>query len=130
MRRQRCCHGGRVKLSLLNSADYLSRSEGRGQGLRHKLCFLRVLSSNLDLYYGHKAQEMLLTNVSDTIHADSLALIALNIETTITRLCHRARNVKHFDFGLTCDVTGDPEVIKHLFSLDSFSRVFKCRLNF
>ena len=30
--------------------------------------------------YGHKAQEMILTNVSDTIHADSLALFALNIE--------------------------------------------------
>ena len=35
---------------------------------------------DLDLYYGHKAQEMLLKNVSDTIHADSLALFALNIE--------------------------------------------------
>ena len=23
-----------------------------------------------DLYYGHKAQEMILTDVSDTIHAD------------------------------------------------------------
>ena len=35
---------------------------------------------DLDLYYGHKAQEMILTDVSDTIHADSLALFALNIE--------------------------------------------------
>ena len=34
----------------------------------------------LDLYYGHKAQEMILTDVSDTIHADSLALFAFNIE--------------------------------------------------
>ena len=34
---------------------------------------------DLDLYYGHKAQEMILTNVSDTIHADSLPLFALNI---------------------------------------------------
>ena len=34
---------------------------------------------DLDLYYGHKAQEMILTDVSDTIHADSLALFALNI---------------------------------------------------
>ena len=33
-----------------------------------------------DLYYGHKAQEMILTDVSDTIHADSLALCTLNIE--------------------------------------------------
>ena len=31
----------------------------------------------LDLYYGHKAQEMILTDVSDTIHADSLALFSL-----------------------------------------------------
>ena len=35
---------------------------------------------DLDLYYCHKAQEMILTDVSDTIHADSLALFALNIE--------------------------------------------------
>ena len=35
---------------------------------------------DLDLYYGHKAQEMILTDVSDIIHADSLALFALNIE--------------------------------------------------
>ena len=35
---------------------------------------------DLDLYYGHKAQEMILTDVSDTIHADSFALFALNIE--------------------------------------------------
>ena len=35
---------------------------------------------DLDLCYGHKAQEMILTDVSDTIHADSLALFALNIE--------------------------------------------------
>ena len=35
---------------------------------------------DLDLYYGHKAQEMILTDVRDTIHADSLALFALNIE--------------------------------------------------
>ena len=34
---------------------------------------------DLDLYYGHKAQEMILTDVSDTIHADSLALFVLNI---------------------------------------------------
>ena len=35
---------------------------------------------DLDLYYGHKAQEMIVTDVSDTIHAGSLALCALNIE--------------------------------------------------
>ena len=31
-------------------------------------------------YYDHKAQEMMVTNVSDTIHADSLALFVHNIE--------------------------------------------------
>ena len=31
-------------------------------------------------YYGHKAQEMILTDVSDTIHDNSLALFALNID--------------------------------------------------
>ena len=36
--------------------------------------------NDLGLYHGHKAQEMILTDVSDTIHADSLALFALNIE--------------------------------------------------
>ena len=35
---------------------------------------------DLDLYYGHKAQEMILTDVSDTIHADLFALFALNID--------------------------------------------------
>ena len=35
---------------------------------------------DLDLYYGHKAQEMILTAVCDTINADSLAFFALNIE--------------------------------------------------
>ena len=42
--------------------------------------FHLVTWDDLDLYYGHKAQEMILTDVSDTIHADSLALFALNIE--------------------------------------------------
>ena len=42
--------------------------------------FHLVTWDDLDLYYGHKAQEMILTDVSDTIHADSLALFELNIE--------------------------------------------------
>ena len=41
--------------------------------------FHLVTWDDLDLFYGHKAQEMILTDVSDTIHADSLALFALNI---------------------------------------------------
>ena len=42
--------------------------------------FYLVTWDDLDLYHGHKAQEMILTDVSDTIHADSLALFTLNIE--------------------------------------------------
>ena len=42
--------------------------------------FHLVTGDDLDLYYGHKAQEMILTDVSDIIHADPLALFALNIE--------------------------------------------------
>ena len=62
---------------------------------------------------------MLLKNVSDTIHADSLALFALNIEILHADV-HQARNVKHFDFYLTCDVTGDPEVMKICFPSEVF----------
>ena len=32
--------------------------------------FHLVTWDDLDLYYSHKAQEMILTDVSDTIHAD------------------------------------------------------------
>ena len=42
--------------------------------------FHMVTWDDLDLYYGHKAQDMILTDVSDTFHADSLALFALYIE--------------------------------------------------
>ena len=54
----------------------------RSSKSRNKLfdLFHLVTWDDLDLYYGHKAQEMILTDVSDTIHADSLALFALNIE--------------------------------------------------
>ena len=41
--------------------------------------FYLVTWDDLDLYYGHKAQLMILKNVRDTIHADSLALFELNI---------------------------------------------------
>ena len=72
---------------------------------------------------------MILTNVRDTIHADSLALFEVNIYIHFARRCHQARKVEYFYFDLTCDVTVDPEVIT-LFSVNSFSRAFKCRLNF
>ena len=42
--------------------------------------FHLVTWDDLDLYYGHKAQKMILTDVSDTLHTDSLALFLLNIE--------------------------------------------------
>ena len=42
---------------------------------------------DLDLYYVHKAQKMMLTNVSNAIHADSLALFALNIK-IVPAKCH------------------------------------------
>ena len=42
--------------------------------------FHLVTWDDLELYYGHKTQKMILTDVSDTIHADSLTLFALNIE--------------------------------------------------
>ena len=42
--------------------------------------FHLVTWDDLDLYYGHKAQEMILADVSDTIHADSLVLFAHDIE--------------------------------------------------
>ena len=57
--------------------DDLSRSKSRNFLFD---LFHLVTWDDLDLYYGHKAQEMLLTDVIDTIHADSLALFTLNIE--------------------------------------------------
>ena len=42
--------------------------------------FHLMTGDDLDMYYGYKAQKMILTDVIDTIHADSLALFALNIE--------------------------------------------------
>ena len=66
-----------------NSAKVLPRVWWRYcWNIRHFLfdLFHLVTWDDLDLYYGHKAQEMILTDVSDTIHADSLALFALNIE--------------------------------------------------
>ena len=57
---------------------------------------------------------MILRYVRDTIHADSLTLFELNIE-ILPRRCHQGRKVEHFEFDLTCDVTGDPEVIEIYF---------------
>ena len=59
---------------------------------------------DLDLYYGHKAQEMILTDVSDTIHADSLALFALNIEILLADVTKPEKS------KMTCDVISDLRV--------------------
>ena len=45
--------------------------------------FYLLTWDDLDLYYVYKAQKMILTDVSDTIHADSLALFALDIESLL-----------------------------------------------
>ena len=45
------------------------------------------------------------------------------------RRCHEARNVEHFDFDLTCDVTRDPEVNKICFPSTVF-QVFQMPFEF
>ena len=52
------------------------------------------------MYYGHKTQEMILTNVSDTIHAYSLGLFAFNIEILLADVT-KPEMSKIFDFDLT-----------------------------
>ena len=52
---------------------------------------------------------MILTDVSDTIHADSLALFALNIEILLADVT-KARKVENSDFDLTCDVISELQV--------------------
>ena len=52
---------------------------------------------------------MIPTDVSDTIHADSLALFALNIEILLADVT-KPRKVEHSDFDLTCDVISDLRV--------------------
>ena len=65
--------------------------------------FYLVTWDDLDLYHGPKAQEMILTDVNDTIHADSLVLFALNIEILLADVT-KPEKVENFDFDLTCDV--------------------------
>ena len=70
--------------------------------------FLPVTWDDLDLHYGRKAQEMILTDVSDTIHADSLALFALNIEILLADVTKPEKSKILTD--LTCDVISDLRV--------------------
>ena len=92
--------------------------------------FYLVTWDDLDLYYGHKAQEMLLKNVSDTIHADSLALFALSSKFYSIR--NFTPSPKCQTFWLWPDLWCPwwPRDQWNLFSFDSFSMDFECRLNF
>ena len=47
----------------------------------------------------------MLTNVRDTIHADSLTLLALNIKILLAYVTNP--EVKHSNLSLTCDVIND-----------------------
>ena len=76
--------------------------------------FHLVTWDDLDLYCGHKAQEMILTDVSDTIHADSLALFALNIEILLADV---AKPEKSKILTLTWPVTS---------SVTSGSNIWRC----
>ena len=44
-----------------------------------------------------------------------ISWLCLFLHRNFARRCHQARNVEHFDFDLTCDVTRDPEVNKICF---------------
>ena len=48
-----------------------------------------------------------MTNVGDTLHADSLALFALNIDILLADQSKPEQSVEHFDFDLTFDIIDD-----------------------
>ena len=64
---------------------------------------------------------MILKNVRDTIHADSLALIELNIAILLADVTKPEKS--NILTGLTCDVTLDPDVNKICFPLTVFPRL-------
>ena len=66
----------------------------------------------------HKAHEMVLTNVRDTIHADSLELFALNIEILLADATKPEKSNIPTRLDLTCDV------ITHQWHLGQFSHHF------
>ena len=91
-----------------------SKNTYRSSKSRFFYLFYLVTWDDLDLCYGHKAQEMLLTNVSDTIHADSLALFALNIEILLAAVTKpEMSNILTLTWPVASLVT--PEVIKICF---------------
>ena len=68
------------------------------------------------------------TNVRDTIHANSLALFELNSEILLTDVTKPEKsNTLALTWPVTSPVT--PRSLSSIFH-DSFSRVFKCHLNF
>ena len=84
---------------------------------------------------------MTLTCIMVTKHRKCYLKLSVILSMPIHWLCSRLTskyytpmspnsNVKHFDFDLICDVTGDREVIKICFPSTVFPGLSKCRLNF
>ena len=74
---------------------------------------------DLDLYYGHKAQELIFTNVSDTIHADSMALFVLNNEILLADVTKpEMSNILTFTWPVTSLVI--PRSLKFVFHRQFF----------
>ena len=68
--------------------------------------FSLVAWDDLDLYYGHKAQELIPTHVSNTTHADSLALFALNIKIVLANVTKTEKsNILTLTWPVTWSVT-------------------------
>ena len=68
--------------------------------------FYLLTWDDLDLYYGHKTQELLLPNVSDTIHADSLALFGLHSEIVLADVTKPEKsNILALTWPVTSSVT-------------------------
>ena len=70
-------------------------------------------------YYSHRALLMMLTNVRDAIHVESLALFALDIFCFyifiyFARQSHYALIVEYFHFDVICDVINDILIILFL----------------
>ena len=81
--------------------------------------FYLVTWDDLGLYYGHKAQEMILTDFSDTIQADSLALFALNIEILLANV---TKPEKSKILTLTWPVTSSETSRSNVWSYSGSSR--------
>ena len=76
---------------------------------------------DLDLYYGHKAQEIILINVRDTIHADSLASFERNIEILLADVVKSEKsNLFTFTWPVTSSVT--PMSLTFVFRNQFFQR--------